>query len=82
MRSPHPASVDHPCCCCWSPTRSTSWLSAPLAAGAEVELPIQEMFWGERYGVLRDPFGHRWALSTAREELTPDEIAKRAPPAV
>lgn len=53
-----------------------------IAAGAEVEMPIREMFWGERYGVVRDPFGHRWALSTAREELTPDEIAQRAPPAV
>jgi PhnB protein len=53
-----------------------------IAAGAEVELPIQEMFWSERYGVVRDPFGHRWALSTAREELTPDEIAQRAPPEV
>lgn len=42
-------------------------------------MAIGEMFWGERYGVLRDPFGHRWALSTAREELTPDEIARRAP---
>jgi len=50
-----------------------------IGAGGEVEMPIQEMFWGERYGVVRDPFGHRWALSTAREELTPDEIARRAP---
>ncbi|HEX2033429.1 MAG TPA: VOC family protein [Chloroflexota bacterium] len=53
-----------------------------VQAGAVVELPVQEMFFGERYGVLRDPFGHRWALSTAREQLTPDEIAGRAPPDV
>ena len=53
-----------------------------IAAGAEVEMAIQEMFWGERYGVVRDPLGHRWALSTAREELTPDEIEERSPPAV
>jgi len=51
-------------------------------AGAEVEIPVQEMFWGERYGVLRDPFGHRWAISTAREQLTPDDIARRTPPDV
>jgi PhnB protein len=51
-------------------------------AGAVVELPVQEMFWGERYGVVRDPFGHRWAVSTAREQLTPDDIASRAPPDV
>jgi uncharacterized glyoxalase superfamily protein PhnB len=53
-----------------------------IAAGAELEMPVQEMFWGERYGVVRDPFGHRWALSTAREELTPDEIASRLPEGV
>jgi PhnB protein len=51
-----------------------------LEAGAEVELPVREMFFGERYGVVVDPFGHRWALSTAREELTPDDIARRTPP--
>jgi uncharacterized glyoxalase superfamily protein PhnB len=49
-------------------------------AGAVVEMPVQEMFWGERYGVVRDPFGHRWAVSTAREQLTPDDIARRTPP--
>ncbi len=53
-----------------------------LAAGAATEMPVQEMFWGERYGILRDPFGHRWAISTAREQLTPDDIARRSPPSV
>jgi PhnB protein len=51
-------------------------------AGAEVEMPVREMFFGERYGIVRDPFGHRWALSTAREQLTPDDIAARTPPEV
>jgi PhnB protein len=51
-----------------------------IEAGAQVELAVREMFFGERYGVVVDPFGHRWALSTAREELTPDDIARRAPP--
>jgi uncharacterized glyoxalase superfamily protein PhnB len=50
-----------------------------VAAGAEVEIEVQEMFWGERYGVFKDPFGHRWAVSTAREELSPDEILARGP---
>jgi PhnB protein len=50
------------------------------AAGAIVEMPVAETFWGERYGNVRDPFGHRWALSTAREEFTPDDIAHRTPP--
>ncbi|MGP3955304.1 VOC family protein [Nonomuraea sp. 3N208] len=47
-----------------------------IDAGAQVEQPVRETFWGERYGVLRDPFGHRWAVTTAREQLTPDEIVR------
>ncbi len=43
-------------------------------------MPRQEMVWGERYGILIHPFGHRWALSTIREQLTPDDIASRTPP--
>ena len=53
-----------------------------VSAGAKVDMPVEEMFWGERYGVFSDPFGHRWAISTAREQLTPDEIARRSPPSV
>jgi PhnB protein len=37
------------------------WANA-LAAGAVVEMPLEDQFWGARYGVLRDPFGHRWSL--------------------
>jgi len=51
-----------------------------IFAGATVELPVQEMFFGERYGIVVDPFGHRWALSTRREQLTPDEIIEQTPP--
>jgi PhnB protein len=47
--------------------------------GAVVEMPIEEQFWGERYGVIRDPFGHRWALCTRREELTPSDIERETP---
>ena len=47
--------------------------------GAEVEMPVAEMFWGERYGIVRDPFGHRWSVCTRREELAPDEVAERVP---
>ncbi|MDN5857271.1 MAG: VOC family protein [Pseudonocardia sp.] len=50
-----------------------------LDAGAEVEMPVAEMFWGERYGIVRDPFGHRWALCTRREQLAPDEVARAVP---
>jgi PhnB protein len=47
--------------------------------GATVEMGVAEMFWGERYAIVRDPFGHRWALCTRREQLAPDEVAERVP---
>jgi uncharacterized glyoxalase superfamily protein PhnB len=49
-----------------------------VAAGAKVRMPLADMFWGDRYGILNDPFGHSWSLATHKEELTPDEIRKRA----
>ena len=50
-----------------------------VRAGAEIEMPVAEMFWGERYGIVRDPFGHRWAICTHREQLDPEEIAEHLP---
>src|SRR5215510_3579476 len=49
-----------------------------LAAGAQVKMPLSDMFWGDRYGVLTDPFGHSWSMATHKEDLTPDEIRKRS----
>jgi PhnB protein len=49
-----------------------------VAAGAQVRMPLADMFWGDRYGVLADPFGHAWSLATHKEDLTPEEIATRA----
>jgi PhnB protein len=50
-----------------------------IFAGAEVEMPVDEMWFGERYGIVVDPFGHRWSLSTRREQLTPDDIMRNTP---
>ncbi|MES2707554.1 MAG: VOC family protein [Verrucomicrobiota bacterium] len=49
------------------------------AAGAKVILPIDEMFWGDRYGIVEDPWGHRWSLATHVRDLSPEEIEKAAP---
>jgi PhnB protein len=49
-----------------------------VAAGATVKMPLENMFWGDRYGVVTDPFGHNWSLASHRENLTPDQIAKNA----
>jgi hypothetical protein len=35
------------------------------------------MFWGDRYGKLKDPFGHEWSIATHKEDLTPKQMAKR-----
>jgi PhnB protein len=45
--------------------------------GAVPALPPTDMFWGDRYGWVRDPFGHVWALSTVREVLTPEQVEDR-----
>lgn len=45
-----------------------------VEAGAEVIMPVTDMFWGDRYGVVQDPFGHRWSIATQVRELSPDEI--------
>jgi PhnB protein len=47
-------------------------------AGAEVSMPIADQFWGDRYGTLRDPFGHSWSVATHKEDLTPEEIRARS----
>ena len=46
-------------------------------AGAQVRMPLGDMFWGDRYGVLADPFGHLWSIATHREDLAPEEIRNR-----
>lgn len=46
-----------------------------VEAGAEVVMPLDDQFWGDRYGMLRDPFGHQWSLGQPVREVTPEEIA-------
>jgi PhnB protein len=43
-------------------------------AGATVMMPATDMFWGDRYGMVTDPFGHRWAFATHIQDLTPGEM--------
>ena len=49
-----------------------------IAAGGIVERPVKDQFYGDRSGTLKDPFGHRWTLSTHVEDVPPDEMSKRA----
>ncbi|OAJ59976.1 VOC family protein [Paraburkholderia ginsengiterrae] len=43
-------------------------------AGATVVMPVADMFWGDRYGHVKDPFGHSWSLATHTRDLSPEEI--------
>lgn len=48
------------------------------AAGAKAEMPPTDMFWGDRFGKLSDPFGHSWAMATHKEDVAPEEMQKRS----
>jgi len=48
-----------------------------VEAGAKVVMPLNNMFWGDRYGKLVDPFGHQWSLAEHLEDLTPEQMMER-----
>jgi PhnB protein len=48
-----------------------------LAAGAKVDMPLMDQFWGDRYGKITDPFGHQWGLAQHVEDVAPDEMKRR-----
>ena len=52
-------------------------IARAVAAGATVTMPAQDMFWGDRFGTIRDPFGHDWQLATHKEDVTPKEMERR-----
>jgi uncharacterized glyoxalase superfamily protein PhnB len=47
-----------------------------VKAGAKVEMPVSDMFWGDRYGKLSDPFGHKWSIATHTADLSSQQIEK------
>jgi PhnB protein len=49
-----------------------------VAAGATSQMPVQDMFWGDRVGLVRDPFGYSWMIGTHTKDLTPKEIEEAA----
>lgn len=52
-------------------------ISRATGAGAKLTRPVADQFYGDRAGQVEDPFGHRWYVSTHKEDLTPEEIDKR-----
>jgi len=45
-----------------------------VRAGAKVEMPVADMFWGDRYGKLADPFGHKWSIGTHKKDMSAAEM--------
>ena len=45
-----------------------------VAAGAKITMPVDDMFWGDRYGQLEDPFGHHWSVATHTRDMTPEQM--------
>jgi PhnB protein len=52
-------------------------IARAVAAGATLRAPAADMFWGDRWGMVADPFGNVWQIATHKEQVAPDEMMKR-----
>jgi len=57
-------------------TENVDAVFSQAVAGAKVVIPVMDMFWGDRYGQLLDPFGHFWSIATHKQDLTPEQVEK------
>ncbi|MGR9085989.1 MAG: VOC family protein [Gammaproteobacteria bacterium] len=55
-----------------------AFFARAVKAGATVIMPLADMFWGDRYGVIEDPFGHRWSMATTKRQLSMEELMAAA----
>lgn len=55
-----------------------AFVKRAIEGGAKVIMPIADTFWGDRYGVLEDPFGHRWSVATHVRDVSSEELLKGA----
>jgi len=74
-----PQTLGGTCCTffCYFPDVDASFDRA-IQAGCAAKMPVADMFWGDRYGVVADPFGCLWGLATHKEDVKPEEMEKRA----
>lgn len=72
-KSPHTLGGTPGGCCVYVPDVDTAYDRA-VAAGAAAESPVEDQFYGDRAGTVRDPFGHKWTLATRQKDLTPAEM--------
>ncbi len=54
-----------------------AFFNRAVKAGARVEMPLQDMFWGDRYGKITDPFGQQWGIATHIEDVAPEDMKRR-----
>jgi uncharacterized glyoxalase superfamily protein PhnB len=47
-----------------------------VSAGAQVQMPVMDQFWGDRYGMVADPFGHKWSIATHTKDMSPEEMQR------
>jgi len=52
------------------------FVARAVGAGAKITMPLDDMFWGDRYCKLEDPFGHHWSVATHVRDVSPDEMQK------
>ena len=55
-----------------------AFFARAVEAGCEVQAPLMDAFWGDRYAKLQDPYGHVWGVATHKEDLSPEEMGRRA----
>lgn len=55
-----------------------TFVERAVSAGATVVMPVEDAFWGDRYGVIEDPFGHRWSVATHVRDVSPEELQEAA----
>jgi uncharacterized glyoxalase superfamily protein PhnB len=53
-----------------------AFVARAVKAGAKVTMPVDDQFWGDRYGKIEDPFGHHWSIATHLRDVSPDEMQK------
>lgn len=51
-----------------------AFVKRAVAAGAKITMPLDDMFWGDRYGKIEDPFGHHWSVGTHKRDVSPEEM--------
>ncbi len=55
-----------------------AFVERAVGAGATIVMPIEDAFWGDRLGMIADPFGHHWSVTTPRRQLTEDQLREAA----